>query len=231
MVDLIEDLIFRIIFVVMYAIFGSTRIYYRRKATKSRSEQSDEPTKTEPIRNWAHIAISISILGMIIAYILYLFIPPWTLCFPLPFPSILRWFGVLLGFCAVPFLIWTHRTLGRWWSAELEIQNEHRIITTGPYARIRHPMYTAFIVFTIGTVLLAANLFVTIFGLLVSILLYPISKTEEQMLLNEFGDQYYDYMKRTGRFVPRIRQLKEAEDDTNQQEDENKHSPKPAKNG
>lgn len=214
MARLIEELVFRIIFAVMYGIFGLTRIFYRRKATKSRREQSDEPAKTEPIRNWAHIAISISILGMLIAYILYLFIPPWIPWFPLPFPYFLRWFGVLLGLCAVPLLIWTHRTLGRWWSAELEIQNQHRIITTGPYARIRHPMYTAFIIFTLGTVLLAANLFVTIFGLLVSIFLYPISKTEEQMLLNEFGDYYRDYMKHTGRFIPRIRQPKKPAEDT-----------------
>jgi protein-S-isoprenylcysteine O-methyltransferase Ste14 len=216
---LIEELVFRITFAVMYGIFGFTRIYYRRKATKSRRKQSDEPRKTDPIRNWAYIAITISILGMIIAYILYLFIPPWIPWFPLPFPIILRWFGVPLGLSAVPLLIWTHRTLGRWWSAELEIQNQHRIIKTGPYARIRHPMYTAFIIFTLGTILLAANLFVTIFGLLVILFLSPISKIEEQMLLNEFGDQYHDYMKHTGRFIPQIRQPQQLVEDTSSHQD------------
>ncbi len=196
---------------MMYAIFGLTRIYYRRKATKSRRAQSEEPAKTEPIRNWAYTAISISILGMLIAYLLYLLIPPWILWFPLPFPLFLRWFGVILGFSAIPLLVWTHRTLGLYWSAELEIQDRHLLITTGPYARIRHPMYSAFIIFTLGTVFLASNLFVTLFGLLVCIMLYPISKQEDQMLLNEFGDQYHDYMKSTGRFFPRIRKGKQRE--------------------
>ena len=189
----------------MYAIFGFTRIFYRRKATKSRREYSEESPKTKPIRNWAYIGIAISIVGVFIAYILYLVIPPWIPWFPLPFPFFIRWGGIILGFSVIPFLIWTHRTLSHFWSADLEIQDKHRLITAGPYSRIRHPMYTAFILFTLSTVLLAANLFVTIFGLLICIMLYPISKQEEQMLINEFGDQYKAYMNRTGRFLPRIR--------------------------
>ena len=192
----------------MYAIFGFTRIFYRRKATKSRREYSGESPKTKPIRNWAYIGIAISIIGVFIAYILYLVIPPWISWFPLPFPSFIRWGGIILGFSVIPFLIWTHRTLSHFWSADLEIQDKHRLITAGPYSRIRHPMYTAFILFTLSSVLLAANLFVTIFGLLICIMLYPISKQEEQMLIREFGDQYKAYMNRTGRFLPRFRKQK-----------------------
>jgi protein-S-isoprenylcysteine O-methyltransferase Ste14 len=204
--NMTEELVFIVVFLLMYAVFGVARIYYRRKAAKAKHELSDQPPKTKPIRSWAHTAISISILGMFIAYILYVLITPWFPWFPLPFPSFLRWGGVILGAIAIPLLIWTHRTLGRSYSHELEIQDQHQLINTGPYARIRHPMYTVFITFTLGTVLITANLFITIFGLLVCFLLYPISKQEEQMLITEFGDQYRDYMNRTGRFLPRIRQ-------------------------
>ncbi len=204
-VALIEELVFRLIFGVMFAVHASVRIYYRRKATRTRRAESEAPPKTKPVRNWAYFAIAICILGMIIAYILYLFIPPWLPWFPLPFPSFVRWTGVILGFCVIPFLIWIHRTLGQYWSAQLEIQREHALITAGPYSRIRHPMYTAFILFTLGTVLLAANLLVTIFGLLMCVLFYPITKQEEQLLLTEFGDQYKAYMSRTGRFLPPMR--------------------------
>jgi len=209
-----EELVFILVFLLMYAVFGFARIYYRRKAAKAKREQSDQPPKTKPIRSWAHTTISISILGMLIAYLLYLFVTPWFPWFPLPLPSFLRWFGVIPCAVAIPLLIWTHRTLGRCYSPELEIQDQHQLINTGPYACIRHPMYTVFILFILGTVLLTANLFITIFGLLVCLLLYPISKQEEQMLLTEFGDQYRDYMNRTGRFLPRIRQLSRQEEES-----------------
>ena len=65
-------------------------------------------------------------------------------------------------------------------------------------------MYTVFILFTLGIVLVASNLFVTLFGLLIIVMLYPNSRQEERMLLHQYGDQYQDYMNRTGRFFPRI---------------------------
>jgi protein-S-isoprenylcysteine O-methyltransferase Ste14 len=207
-INLTEELVFIVVFLLMYAVFGFTRIYYRRKAAKAKRAHSEQSPKTKPIRSWAHTAISISILSLLIAYLLYLFITPWFSWFPLPIPIIIRWIGAILCGVAVPLLIWTHRTLGRSYSPELEIQYQHQLINTGPYARIRHPMYTVFILFTLGTVFITANLFITIFGLLVCILLYPISKQEEQMLITEFGDQYRDYMNQTGRFLPRLRKSK-----------------------
>ncbi len=212
MVRLFEELLFRLLFVFMYFIFGGFRIYYRRKTTKTQKTFSDTPAKRPP-RTWAHVAIFIGIVGMFVAYALFLLIPPWIPWFPLPFPYLLRWAGVILGLGVIPLLVWTHRTLDRFYSAELEIQTQHQLMTNGPYSRIRHPMYTTFILFTLGTVLLAANLFVTIFGLIVCFSLYPISKREEQMLLDEFGDQYHAYMNRTGRFFPRTRKPKPSKEE------------------
>jgi protein-S-isoprenylcysteine O-methyltransferase Ste14 len=67
-------------------------------------------------------------------------------------------------------------------------------------------MYTIFILFTLSTMLISANLLVTVFATIVIIVFLPVSKKEEQMLLDRFGDEYRDYMKRTGRFFPRLRQ-------------------------
>ncbi|MFW9935905.1 MAG: methyltransferase family protein [Candidatus Thorarchaeota archaeon] len=208
-VKAIEEIIFRIIFVILYILFAIPRIYYRRKASKAKQIPTKQPPKTSPLRSWAHTAITISILGLLIAYLLYLLIPPWIPWVPLPFPAILRWIGLPLGLAAIPLLIWTHRTLGHYYSPEIEIQKQHLLIKTGPYSRIRHPMYVVFILITFGTILLAANLFVTIFGLLICFLLYPISKQEEQILIKEFGDQYREYMKHTGRFLPPYRRKQE----------------------
>ncbi len=72
-------------------------------------------------------------------------------------------------------------------------------------------MYTVFILITLSILLIIANLFVTIFALLIIIMLYPISKQEEQMLITQFGDQYRSYMQRTGRFLPPLRHQKQNE--------------------
>jgi protein-S-isoprenylcysteine O-methyltransferase Ste14 len=75
-------------------------------------------------------------------------------------------------------------------------------------------MYTVFILITLSILLIIANLLVAIFALLIIIMLYPISKREEQMLITQFGDQYREYMQRTGRFLPPLRRQKH---DDNQQ--------------
>lgn len=211
-----EEILFRILFLLIFAIFGGFRIYYRRKSRQYKKPEDEQQKGKRQRFGWAEIILSIGILGMLISMVLYLIIPPWIPWFPLPIPSILRWIGVSLGFSVIPFLIWIHRTLGQYYSAVLEIKEKHTLITIGPYARIRHPMYTVFILYTFSILLLAANLLVTIFTLMIISMFYPVSKKEEQMLIGEFSDQYREYMKRTGRFFPRIRQQKKGTE-TNQQ--------------
>lgn len=205
-----EELLFQILFFVIYGIFGVTRIYYRSKVARKESQNKTETTRKQSL-GWAGVLLSIGILGMFASLIVYFLLPLWSLWFHLPFPSLLRWVGVILGIITLPLIIWIHRTLGRYYGAELRVIDEHVIITAGPYSRVRHPMYTVFILITLSTLLIIANLFVTIFTLLIIIMLYPISKREEQMLITQFGDQYRDYMRRTGRFLPPLRRHKQNE--------------------
>ena len=69
--------------------------------------------------------------------------PNWRpkLSFPLAFW--LRWGGVALGLASLGLWTWTHVALGTLWSAQLQLRTHHRVVTSGPYSRIRHPMYTA----------------------------------------------------------------------------------------
>lgn len=203
-----EELLFQILFLLIFGIFGTIRIYYRSKVARKESQSKTETTRKQGL-GWAGVILFISIIGMFASLIVYFLLPLWSLWFHLPFPSILRWIGVILGISSLPLIIWTHRTLGNYYAAELRVIDEHVIITAGPYSRIRHPMYTVFILITLFTLLIIANLFVSIFALLIIIMLYPISKREEQMLITQFGDQYRDYMQRTGRFLPPLRHHKQ----------------------
>jgi protein-S-isoprenylcysteine O-methyltransferase Ste14 len=59
-------------------------------------------------------------------------------------PSPIRWLGLPLGVLSLGLFVSTHRALGRSWSGILEISEQHRLVATGPYSRVRHPMYSAF---------------------------------------------------------------------------------------
>ncbi|MFW9831724.1 MAG: isoprenylcysteine carboxylmethyltransferase family protein, partial [Candidatus Thorarchaeota archaeon] len=186
------------------------RIYYRSRWAWQKSEATQEKIQKQEL-GWAGVILFVGILGMFVSIIVYFIFPMWTLWFYLPFPSFIRWLGVILGISILPLLIWIHNTLGHYYAAELRIRDKHMVIMVGPYSRIRHPMYTVFILFSLSTILIISNLFVTIFAFLIIIMLYPISKREEQMLITQFGDQYREYMQRTGRFLPPLRRSKQNE--------------------
>jgi protein-S-isoprenylcysteine O-methyltransferase Ste14 len=139
---------------------------------------------------------------MFISIILYLLAPPWFGWSQLPFPALLRIVGIILGISSLPLLIWTHRTLGKYYAPVLELKEKHTLIDIGPYSRVRHPMYSVFIIFTLSMALITVNLFVTIFSIVVVSVFPFIAKQEEEMLLKQFGSEYQSYMEKTGRFFP-----------------------------
>ena len=103
------------------------------------------------------------------------------------------------------YLFWrAHADLGRNWSSSLDIHNQHKLITQGVYQLVRHPMYSASWLMYLGQALFLAN-FVAGFGGLVGFgLLYFLRvPKEEDMMLQEFGEQYRQYMARTGRILPK----------------------------
>ncbi len=93
--------------------------------------------------------------------------------------------------------------LGSEWSPQLQLREGHHLVTSGPYARIRHPMYTGITGFGVGLALVSANwVFVALVALVVVGLLLRIPR-EEEMLIAEFGDEYRMYKHRTGSLLPR----------------------------
>ena len=80
----------------------------------------------------------------------------------------------------------------------------HTLITRGPYQWVRHPFYDCMALFTLATGLTAANWFVLLVGVVVFSLLAIRSRTEEEKLLERFGESYRAYKARTGRFLPRM---------------------------
>lgn len=156
-------------------------------------------------QGWGYIVVRIiRYLALIIFLVLYVINPPWFGVLLLPFPEWLRWVGILLGLGSFILYAWAQDVLGKAWSPHLQMHQQHLLITSGPYACIRHPIYTAYLVFMTGIALITASwLF---FGLLaVSIMVVALRiPREELMLIEAFGAQYAEYMRRTGGLLPRF---------------------------
>jgi protein-S-isoprenylcysteine O-methyltransferase Ste14 len=99
----------------------------------------------------------------------------------------------------------SHVDLGANWSVSLQVREHHRLITHGIYRRVRHPMYLALFLYSLGQALVLPNWvagpsYLVTFGLLFAFRL----RDEERMMIDEFGDEYVAYMGKTKRLVPGI---------------------------
>jgi protein-S-isoprenylcysteine O-methyltransferase Ste14 len=95
--------------------------------------------------------------------------------------------------------------LGRNWSLSLQIRNEHRLVTTGIYGFVRHPMYSSFFLLAIAQIMLLPNWFAGAAGLVGVGVLYAFRiRQEERMMLERFGADYERYMAHTARLIPWI---------------------------
>lgn len=115
--------------------------------------------------------------------------------------------AVVLGAIVFATALWVfrraHKELGRNWSITLEIRQQHELVSGGPYAFIRHPMYTSFLLMGIGQALLLSNWVVGLAGLIgFAILFFLRVDKEERMMLESFGPQYRTYLERTKRIIP-----------------------------
>ena len=110
--------------------------------------------------------------------------------------------GALLAWGAAAFAVWAKLTLGRWFSASFAVKPGHELVTRGPYAIVRHPIYTAFVLLALGLAI-AWDSWVTVgFALIYAVPFWMHTAIEEQMLEAHFGDAWRNYRARVPRLVP-----------------------------
>lgn len=147
----------------------------------------------------------IAFAGMEIIPLIYVF-AGWPALANYALPSWMGWAGAIF-FAGGLWLLWrAHGDLGRNWSPTLQIMEGHALVTRGVYGRIRHPIYAAIWLMIIGQALLLHNWIAGMAGWVLFLPVYLIrTPREERMMLEHFGDEYRDYLSRTGRIFPRFR--------------------------
>ena len=123
-------------------------------------------------------------------------------------PEALFWvfvFPILLAVgLGVAFAIWARRHLGEFWSARVTLKEDHHLIQSGPYARVRHPIYSGLLLAMIGTALFVGEWRAALGVFLVFVGHWLKARREESLLATEFGAAYEEYRRRTGSLVPRM---------------------------
>jgi protein-S-isoprenylcysteine O-methyltransferase Ste14 len=127
----------------------------------------------------------------------------WLLAAGFYLPGLVRLLALSCAIAALALWTWTQVVLGRNWSAQLALRDRHELVTWGPYKYVRHPMYTAIFVWIAGLAIVAANWFFVLAAAGTIAVLVVRTPKEEQMMLSMFAARYEEYMKRTGRYLPR----------------------------
>jgi protein-S-isoprenylcysteine O-methyltransferase Ste14 len=185
----------QVIFLVGLVSYVAIREVYQRRVagnegTVKRSSASDR------------LLVVLVFIGQAIVPGLYLF-TPWLNGANYELPRALAWLGAVITAAGL-WVFWrSHADLGKNWSVTLELQSDHRLVTHGVYRMVRHPMYSSFLLFGIGQALLLANWLAGPSALIAVALLCVFRvPREEAMMCEHFGQEYREYMQRSGSVVP-----------------------------
>jgi len=210
---MVESIIVKSLIGLSFLFFGFNLLYIIIKKVKGKNNSGND--FNDPIDN-IHKTRFISRLGVMIMNIFitlcflniffynwFISVIPRILVFPMDLPV------KLIGFCLVLLgnimLFFAYRELGALWVYPITGgKKAKRIVESGIYSKVRHPIYLSFNIFSIGFNLILLDwvlLFLYIFG---GIGLFMLAIDEEKILITSFKDEYLEYMEKTGRFLPRL---------------------------
>ena len=122
--------------------------------------------------------------------------------------SLVNWItfiGGIIIFSGVAIRVWAIQVLGKFFTATVQIQEDHHLIQQGPYRLVRHPSYLGAFLAFIGSALVL-NSWVGVLIAIVSMLIayYYRIHAEEKALLKAFGKQYIHYQRKTNKMIPLV---------------------------
>jgi protein-S-isoprenylcysteine O-methyltransferase Ste14 len=189
---------FRLILILGFATVTCIGLYYRIKSYTGE--------KLNRRQEGLFVLLGLRLIALIFfaGVIAYMIKPAWMAWSSMPLPVWLRWMGVGLALLGTILKTWTFHKLGRNLTDTVVTRTEHSLVTSGPYRWVRHPFYTSFTLDLLGISLLMENWFILVCGAAALVMIVIRTRTEEENLIAGFGDEYRAYIRRVGRFVPRL---------------------------
>jgi len=122
----------------------------------------------------------------------------------LPASPIVSAVGLCIQALGLLLAVWARRHLGRNWSGEIAIKVDHELVRSGPYALVRHPIYTALLAMYAGSAMVSGE-WHALLGLALAAIAYGRKvQLEETNLLESFGARYREYCGRTWALLPGV---------------------------
>ena len=172
-------------------------VYWRIRALGNKSTQRVEP-------NASNIARTLTFL-IVVAMLSTSRIPlPWLYRQLWPAGLWSFWIGAAMTLGGLLFAVWARHHLASNWSSAVTIKQGHELITSGPYAVVRHPIYTGILTGFLGTAIALSQVRGVIGFLLILVVLWAKLRKEEEFMRSQFGETYAIYAQRTTALVPYI---------------------------
>lgn len=195
-----NETIFRIIAAGILIAGMAISSYYRIKADK----ESGERLSRKADGNVLMTIIRIGGLMLWLSPFVYLINPVWMAWSKIGLPETVRWLGIGIGVLCVAGIYWLFSSIGSGITPVSATRREHKLVTNGIYRYVRHPLYTIGSSLFISFGMMADNWFIILLGTLAFIVMAIRTPKEEANLIEKFGDEYSEYMKQTGRFLPKL---------------------------
>jgi protein-S-isoprenylcysteine O-methyltransferase Ste14 len=192
--------IFRILAALVILTGMSISFYFRLKADRDTGEKISRKVDGNAMMTMIRIGGLILWLSPFV----YLLNPAWMAWSKLGLPEWVRWLGVGIGILCVLGIYWLFSSIGSGITPTSATRKEHKLVTSGPYRWVRHPLYTVGSFLFISFGMMADNWFIAGLGILTFFLMASRTPKEEANLIEKFGDEYREYMKHTGRYFPKI---------------------------
>jgi len=121
-------------------------------------------------------------------------------------PAWAAWSLLGLVVTAFGFCWWARLHLGRLWSGFVTLKEGHRVVESGPYGLVRHPIYSGVIAAALATAAIRASPLTLLGALLITVGFSMTARVEERFLRNQLGADAYDgYSRRVGMLIPGVR--------------------------
>lgn len=169
---------------------------------RRRAEQRGGPLRST---DGTPLVVALRLLGLVVMlpFLAYLIDPEWVRWARFWVPTPIRWSAVAVAAVLPPLFYWILASIGDNISPSHITRVGHQLVTHGPYRWVRHPLYAAGTAMVTCLMLISGLWWLALALIPLAILLARTSK-EEANLVATFGDEYRAYMKRTGRFLPKL---------------------------